>query len=45
MDDQPAGLGLLTEQMPVEGGDFDAPASGRLQFEHHLAADKVLKSG
>ena len=44
VDDKPAGLGLLTEQMPVEGGDFDAPAGGRLQYVHHLAEDKVLKS-
>ena len=45
VDDQPISLCLPPEQIPVEGADFDASASGNLQPVHHPSADKVFKTG
>ena len=45
MNDQAACIGLEVEQMPVEGGDFDASAGRLFEQGHEPLADKALPLG
>jgi hypothetical protein len=45
VNDHSVRLGLEMQKIPVERGDFNAPAGRRLQLLHDLLADEVLKPG
>jgi hypothetical protein len=45
VNDHAARIGLKIEQMPVKGGDLDAPAGGLFDLGHQPLADDASKPG